>query len=306
VSPASAGERLDVVLAAAVPPETTRAQVKRWIEEGLVTVDARVVDKPALRVRVGMRVVATPPPPAPLAAVAEDLPLTVLHEDDDLVVLYKPAGVVVHPAAGHGSGTLVNALLGRYRTLPGEDPVRPGIVHRLDKDTSGVMVVTRSELARTELARRFATHDIERRYVAIAVGAPPDRGTFETAYGRHPTDRKRWSSRVAAARRAVTHYEVVARLEGAALVEARLETGRTHQVRVHFSDAGFPLLADPLYGRAPRGARLRRVAEALGRQALHAAVLGFVHPRTGQPLRFEVAPPDDFRQALLALGGCAV
>jgi len=289
-----------VVLAAAVPPETTRAQVKRWIEEERVAVDGRVVSKPAFKVRPGMQVVATPPPPAPLAAIAEDLPLTILHEDEDLVVIHKPAGVVVHPAAGHGSGTLVNALLGRYRTLPGEDPVRPGIVHRLDKDTSGVMVVTRSELARTALSRSFATHDIERVYLAIVIGAPPPRGTFETTYGRHPTDRKRWSSR-AAGRRAVTHYRVLERLEGAVLVEARLETGRTHQVRVHFSDHGFGLLGDPLYGRAPRSARLRRVAEALGRQALHATVLGFVHPRTGGTLRFEVAPPEDFQVALAAL-----
>jgi 23S rRNA pseudouridine1911/1915/1917 synthase len=289
------------VLAAAVPPQHTRAQVKRWIEGGHVTVDGRAANKPALKTRAGMRIVATPPPPEPMTAVAEDLPLTVLHEDDDLIVVYKPPGVVVHPAAGHWSGTLVNALLGRYRTLPGDDPVRPGIVHRLDRDTSGVMVVTRSELARTELARRFSVHDIERIYLAIVVGPLADRGTFETAYGRHPTDRKRFSSRVASGRRAVTHYRVLERLEGAVLVEARLETGRTHQVRVHFADHGCPLLGDPMYGRAPRSAHVRQVGEALGRQALHATVLGFDHPRTGKRLRFEVGPPEDFRRALEAL-----
>ncbi|MBI2893222.1 MAG: RluA family pseudouridine synthase [Deltaproteobacteria bacterium] len=299
------GSRLDVVVAAHVEPPTPRARIKRWIEDGHVDLDGVVADRPGLRVRAGARVTARPPAPAPTTALPEPLPLDVLYEDPDVVVVYKPAGLVVHPSAGHAGGTLVNAVLHRYPWLPGQDPLRPGIVHRLDKDTSGVMVVTRTELARDELGRRFAAHDVERLYWAIVVGNPPDSGTFETLHGRHPTDRKRFSSRVSRGRRAVTHFRVIERLDGTALVEARLETGRTHQVRVHFADHGWPLLGDPLYGRPPREERLRRVGVALGRQALHARVLGFAHPRTGERLRFETAPPPDFMAALAALRGAS-
>ncbi len=255
------------------------------------------------RPRPGQRVVVRPAPPPPTEAEPEDIPLTVLHEDAELVVLDKPAGLVVHPAPGHPSGTLVNALLHHFGALPGEDAARPGIVHRLDAHTSGVMVVARTPRAREGLMRLFAAHDIERAYLAIATGEPPARITYETLHGRHPTDRKRFTTRVTRGKRAVTHVVRLERLHGAALVRCTLETGRTHQIRVHLAEHGHPLLGDPTYGRPGKDARVRAAAEALGRQALHAAVLGFIHPVTGERLRFETSPPADFRRALEALRG---
>lgn len=231
----------------------------------------------------------------------QDIPLTVLYEDAHLVVVDKPAGMVVHPAPGHPDGTLVNAVLHHFGWLPGDDPERPGIVHRLDALTSGVMVVARSEEAKRGLVARFQAHDIERAYLALATGHPPARVTWETLHGRHPRDRKKLSSKVRRGKRAVTHLEVVERLAGAALVRCTLETGRTHQIRVHCADHGFAILGDPVYGRTPKDPRLRESAALLGRQALHAAVLGFVHPVTGVPLRFESPLPEDFRRALARL-----
>jgi 23S rRNA pseudouridine1911/1915/1917 synthase len=242
-----------------------------------------------------------PAPPPPSDALPEAIPLDVLYEDEHLIVLNKPAGLVVHPAAGHASGTLVNALLHYTEVEQGEDPRRPGVVHRLDKDTSGVMVVTRTEVAREGLAQQFAAHDIARVYEAICVGHPPAQVTYETLIGRHPTDRKRFSSKVRTGKRAVTHVRKVRDLHGAALVRCQLETGRTHQIRVHMADHGFPLLADPVYGRPARDERVRAAAAQLQRQALHARVLGFVHPVTGQTLRFELEPPEDFQRALSLL-----
>jgi 23S rRNA pseudouridine1911/1915/1917 synthase len=288
-------------VAAHAIPKVPRAQVKRWVDEGHVAVDGVPASKAGLRLKRGMVVCAAPPPPPPSRAEPEELPLTVLYEDPDLVVIDKPAGLVVHPAAGHARGTLVNALLHRYPQLAGGDVLRPGIVHRLDKDTSGVMVVTRTERAREALGRSFATHDIERAYRAIVVGRPPDSGRFDTLHGRHPTDRKRFTTRLERGRRAVTRYRVLERLHGCALVEARLETGRTHQVRVHFAEHGWPLLGDPVYGRPPRDPRVHEVAARLGRQALHAQVLGFAHPAAGQAMRFEAPPPADFVAAVEAL-----
>ncbi len=255
------------------------------------------------RVTAGAEVVMRPSPPPPSEAIPEDIPLDVLFEDADILVVNKPAGLVVHPAAGHPKGTLVNAILHHLQgeRPPGKEPERPGIVHRLDKDTSGVMVIAKSVRARDALVERFAKHDIERAYLAIAVGHPPEKATWETLHGRHPKDRKRFSSRVAKGKRAVTHLRVLERLHGAALVECRLETGRTHQIRVHLADAGHPLLGDPLYGGRPKDPRLRAAAGALGRQALHARLLGFVDPITGESRRFEVEAPADFRAALAAL-----
>ena len=211
--------------------------------------------------------------------------------------------MVVHPAAGHPDGTLVNALLGHGATLADVgDPFRPGIVHRLDRFTSGVMVVSKTDLARASLCDQFSVHSVERRYRALVVGdLTRQQGTFDTLHGRHPSDRKRFSSRVSRGRRAVTHYRVERRLGGVTQVEARLQTGRTHQVRVHFADAGHALLGDPVYGGAPRDLHVRRVGKELGRQALHARVLGFDHPHTQQRLRFETDEPADMRAAILAL-----
>jgi 23S rRNA pseudouridine1911/1915/1917 synthase len=291
-----AGERLDRVLAAR-DPATSRATLQRWIAEGRVTVAGRPVNAKD-RARAGWVVRIEPGPPPLSDAIPEPIPLDILHEDAHLIVLHKPAGLVVHPAAGHERGTLVNALLHHTELEPGADPRRPGVVHRLDKDTSGVMVVTRSEAARAGLSAQFASHSIERVYEAICLGLPPAQARFDTLIGRHPQDRKRFSSKVRSGKQAITELTRVRALLGAALVRCRLETGRTHQIRVHLADHGFPLLGDSVYGRVSKDPLLREVGVELGRQALHARVLGFVHPLTGAQLRFEAEPPADFRRAL--------
>ncbi len=297
-----AGERLDKVLSSRADLGFSRATLQRWMEEGRVT----VAGKPAHakdKARAGLVVRIEPAPPPPSEALPEAIPLDILFEDEHLIVLHKPAGLVVHPAAGHPSGTLVNALLHHTEVEAGEDPRRPGVVHRLDKDTSGVMVVTRTELAREAMSRLFSAHRIERLYEAICVGAPPPEATYHTLIGRHPTERKRFSSKVRVGKHAITHVKRVRELHGAALVRCQLETGRTHQIRVHLADHGFPLLGDPVYGKRSRDLRVQAAAEALGRQALHARVLGFAHPVTDAPMRFEVEPPEDFQRALAALAG---
>ncbi len=253
--------------------------------------------KASHRLHSGDEVVVTIPPPAPIDAQPQDIPLEVLFEDSHLIVVDKPAGLVVHPAPGHQDGTLVNALLWHCTNLSGVGgALRPGIVHRLDKDTSGVMVATKDDAAHAALAKMFAAKTVERAYIAVVAPAPRlDAGTFSTLHGRHPTRRKKFSSRVERGKHATTHYRVLERFAPAAVVECRLETGRTHQIRVHFSDAGSALLGDPLYGRRSRDARVATLAAALGRQALHAAVLGFPHPVTGEELRFETPLPGDMR-----------
>jgi 23S rRNA pseudouridine1911/1915/1917 synthase len=268
-----------------------------------VSVDGQVVRSPSRKLRAGEKVVFTPPPPVAVEDRAEDIPLSILFEDEHLIVIDKPAGLVVHPATSHQAGTLVNALLhhcgASLKGVGGER--RPGIVHRLDKDTSGVMVVAKDEPTLTALQQQFHSHNLDRRYLALVEGVVAERGSFRTKYGRDPRDRKKFSSRVATGKSAVTHWEVKERFAGATLVEVQLETGRTHQSRVHFKDAGHPLIGDLQYGRPPRDARLRAVARVLGRQALHAHVLGIVHPITGRPLRFQTPPPGDFQRALEAL-----
>lgn len=232
----------------------------------------------------------------------EDIPVKIVYQDDDIVVVNKPAGLVVHPAHGNPGGTLVNALLGRGVTLAVlGSPQRPGIVHRLDKDTSGVMVVAKTPQAHERLVEMFQAHALERAYLAIALGRPPQSITFDTFHGRNPAHRKKFTSRTHRGRRAVTHLELVELLHGSALVRCRLETGRTHQIRVHLADHGYPVLGDPLYGKSIGDPALRRVSTELGRQALHAALLAFAHPITGEAMRFETVPPESFQRALEAL-----
>jgi len=308
VEPAHTGERIDALVAAVVPA-LSRAAVQRLIEDGHVRINDTVVAKPGQRVRAGDAIWVAVPAPEPIEVIAEDLPLVVLYEDADLIVIDKAAGMVVHPAAGHPRGTLVNALLFHCKDLSGiGGALRPGIVHRLDKDTSGVMVATKHDRAHAALGAAFAAKSrgepggIVREYLGITAPAPPDlAGTLRTWHGRHPTDRKRFSSKVASGKPAVTHWTVVEPLPGAAVVRFRLETGRTHQIRVHAADHGWPLLGDPLYGRTPR--QLAAIAAQLGRQALHAALLELDHPETGTRLRFEAPLPDDLARALSALRG---
>lgn len=310
-----AGERLDRALCALLPGRS-RAEVARWIDAGRVTVGGRPIAKGAERVRPGQIVEAIPLPPPPSEAVPDpSVPFRVVYEDDDLLVVDKPPGIVVHPAKGHWEGTLVHGLLahGPLAALDGADdereesagPARPGIVHRIDKDTSGLLVVARTAVAREALKAAFARHDVDRVYDALAVGRLPERIDFDTLHGRHPTNRKAFTARRAppGSKRAVTHAVVVERLAGGtvARVECRLETGRTHQIRVHLSEAGAPLLGDALYGKAPKDPAVRAIGERLGRQALHARVLGFRHPTRGEDLRFESPWPADFAAALEAL-----
>jgi 23S rRNA pseudouridine1911/1915/1917 synthase len=305
VGPEHAGRRLDVFLAA-VAGGVSRAQLTRHIAEGAVALDgARAV--PSRKVRAGEVVVWTPPPVVTTELVAEDLPFTIVYEDSQLVVVDKPAGLVVHPAAGHESGTLVNALLARVGDLRGiGGELRPGIVHRIDKGTSGLLVVAKDDATMIALGAAFKAHDIDRVYEALAVGRPPaTSGRVETMYGRDPLDRKKFSARVRAGKKAITNWSVVEVLGGAVRLEARLETGRTHQVRVHMTALGLPLLGDPVYGRPPRDAALREIGRTLGRQALHARLLGFRHPKTGQWLEFSSPPPADFAAALAAVRALA-
>jgi 23S rRNA pseudouridine1911/1915/1917 synthase len=300
--------RLDAVITAALA-ELSRAQVQRLIEDGRVHLNGTAVTKAGAKVRAGDAIEVSVPPPVPLEILPEPIPLAVMYEDAELIVIDKPAGLVVHPAPGHSTGTLVNALLHHCTDLSGIGGVmRPGIVHRLDKDTSGVMVATKTDRAHAALSAAFAdksagiTGGIERSYLAITSPAPPQgRGVLRTEYGRHPTQRKKFSSKVASGKRAVTHWDVVEKLHEAALVRFVLETGRTHQIRVHASDAGWALIGDPVYGHKPRDERTAEVARALGRQALHAALLAFVHPVTGERMRFEAPLPADLQAALAAL-----
>jgi len=295
------GERIDRVLARRCP-EFSRSALQRWIEQGRVEQAGEVVSRKTKAVE-GAEVLIHPAPPEALSAEPQAIPLGVLFEDEHLVVLDKPAGLVVHPAPGHPDGTLVNALLHHAKVQGGADPLRPGIVHRLDKDTSGVMVVAKSAQAHERLVEMFQQHSLERAYLAIALGRPPAAIRYDTFHGRHPANRKKFTSRGDRGRRAVTNLELIELLHGSALVRCRLETGRTHQIRLHLAEHGHPVLGDPLYGRSIADPKLRGVSAELGRQALHAAVLAFAHPISGEPMRFETEPPEDFQQALHSLRG---
>ena len=286
----------------AVVPEVSRSQLTRHIVEGAVTV-AGAPGTPSRKVKAGEVVTWAPPAVVVTEILAEDIPLVIVHEDRHLVVIDKPPGLVVHPAPGHAQGTLVNALLARIGDLRGSGgELRPGIVHRIDKDTSGLLVIAKDDATMNALGAAFKAHDIHRVYEALVGGRPPGAsGRIETMYGRDPHDRKKFSSRVRVGKKAVTNWKLLEPLPGAARVEARLETGRTHQVRVHLAALGVPLLGDPVYGRAPRDAGVREIGRALGRQALHARVLGFKHPATGEWLELTSTPPPDYAQALAAL-----
>lgn len=313
-------DRLDRVLAQAFP-DLSRARVQKLVAEGCAGVDGRPAPAASAKVPAGAVLTLAVPPPVDAEPKGEAIPLDIVYEDADLVVLDKPAGLVVHPAAGHETGTLVNALVAHCgESLSGIGGVRrPGIVHRLDKDTTGLLVVAKTDAAHKALAAQFADHGrtgpLEREYLALVWGVPTRAyGTIETAIGRSTAHREKMAVVPAGrGRDAITHYETVRGFDTAdgaplaSLVRCALETGRTHQIRVHMAHLGHPLLGDALYGAGfkTKAARLGEAARAaldgLGRQALHAAVLGFAHPRTGETLRFEREPPADMIRLIEAL-----
>ncbi len=293
VGEGESGQRLDLALA--MLAEVSRSQARRWIESGNVRLNACEV-APSRRVRCGDTVEATPPEAEPSRLTPQPIPLEVLYEDADLVVVDKPAGLVVHPAPGHPDGTLVNALLYHCRDLSGVgDVLRPGIVHRLDRGTSGALVVAKNDLAHRDLSLQFRAHTVERVYRALVRGVPGrDAGRVDRPVGRHPRDRKRMSVRSPVARDARTAWRVSERFPRSdrSWLEVRPETGRTHQIRVHLATIGLPIVGDPVYGRKGRA------KDSLDRPALHAEVLGFRHPRSGEDLRFCAPLPADLTRAL--------
>ncbi len=290
------GERLDRVLVA-VWSDLSRARVQSLLGQGQITVDggaAKASDRP----RAGAVVALHLPDARPAEPSPQNLPLPILHEDEHLMVVVKPAGMVVHPAPGHPDGTLVNALLHHADGLSGIGGVaRPGIVHRLDVGTSGVMVVAKNDVTHRGLTVQFSVHSVERRYFAMVHRVPHlDRGTLRSSLGRDPKDRLRMCSLPTGGRAAVTHWEVKSRGDRVALVECRLETGRTHQVRVHLSEAGHAIVGDRTYHRRDciPTAAMREAVEALSHPMLHAWLLSFTHPATGERVRFTAPPPPDF------------
>ncbi len=293
--PDAAGERLDRYLAQKLP-ELSRARVQALIDAGKVLVEGKPA-RASLRLHGAEAISVEVPAPEPIELLPEAIPLSVVFQDPQLLVLDKPAGLVVHPGAGNKGGTLVNALLHHVKDLAGiGGELRPGIVHRLDKDTSGLMVVAKTQGALEALQRAFASRAVEKRYLALVAGHPPDTGEFDTLHGRDPRNRLRFSGKVKRGKRAVTRFVVKRRFADAALVEIELLTGRTHQIRMHFAEAGFPLLGDALYG-----GKKQAKSPWIARQALHAARLAFAHPKTGKPLSFEAPPPADFAQAIVRL-----
>ena len=297
----AAGRRFDAVLAELFP-EYSRSRLAEWIKSGDALLDGRTV-RPRDPVRGGEAVALAVVLETQTEALAEDIPLTLLYEDDDVFVIDKPAGLVVHPGAGNPAGTLVNALLHRdpgLSVLP-----RAGIVHRLDKDTSGAMVVARTVPAHTALVAQLSARDVHRQYLAVVVGALVSGGTASAAIDRHPRDRLRMAVRDDG-RDAVTHYRLRERFRAHTALECRLETGRTHQIRVHRAHLKHPIVGDPRYGgslKLPKGASPELIETLRGfrRQALHAEVLEFVHPTSGQPVRCHAPVPADMQHLLAVL-----
>jgi 23S rRNA pseudouridine1911/1915/1917 synthase len=297
--PDDRASRLDAWLARRMP-ELSRARIQALIAAGHITADGRTL-KASLTVTPGLAVSVLVPPPEPAAPQPEAISLKIVYEDADIVVVDKPAGLVVHPAAGHASGTLVNALLHHCPDLQGiGGEIRPGIAHRLDRDTSGLIVAAKNDAALAGLQAQFKDHRVRKIYLALAMGHPePAAGRIETLIGRSSHDRKKMSAKPSRGREAVTHYETVRRFEEppCSLLKVRIETGRTHQIRVHLGHLGHPIAGDPVYGRGPA----RAFPAPAARQMLHAAELSLTHPRTGRPLSFSAPPPADMQALLDAL-----
>jgi 23S rRNA pseudouridine1911/1915/1917 synthase len=299
--------RLDRALGELFSHES-RNFLAKLITAGKVSVDGTVALKSSQRVEAGQSVTVDVPAATPSSMVSQDLPLTILHQDEDVVVIDKPAGLVVHPAAGHPDQTLVNALLHHVLDLSGiGGELRPGIVHRIDKDTSGVMLIAKNDDAHRKLTAAWNTEAVRKEYLALVYGTPnDDRGTVDAPIGRDPRDRKRMAV-VADGRRAVTDYELAERLRYASLLRCRLHTGRTHQIRVHMKHLGHPIVGDPVYsGPQWRGIpdkKIQRALAALERQALHAFRITFPHPRDGRVMVVEAPLPEDMRELIALLRG---
>ncbi|MFC4778441.1 RluA family pseudouridine synthase [Paenibacillus sp. GCM10023252] len=291
-----AGERLDKYVTDAVDdPAISRTQVQDWIKQGAAVVNGRPA-KANLKLSHGDEVVITIPEPEDAAILPEAIPLDVVYEDSDMIVINKPRGLVVHPAPGHSSGTVVNALMHHCKDLSGiNGMLRPGIVHRIDKDTSGLLMAAKNDLAHLSLAAQLKDHTVTRKYIALVHGnLPHDSGTIDAPIGRDLNDRKMFTVTERNSKHAVTHFSVLERIgTDFTLVELQLETGRTHQIRVHMKYIGYPLAGDPTYGRSK--------SIPLKGQALHAAVIGFDHPRSGERLTFEAPIPADLEHVLSSL-----
>ena len=290
------GERADQFIARLVP-ELTRSAAQRLLEEGAVTLAGRPVKK-NYKTAPGDVLAVALPEPEPVDAVPQDIPLDVVYEDGDVIVVNKPVGMVVHPAAGHPDGTLVNALLYHCgESLSGiNGALRPGIVHRIDRDTSGLLIAAKNDFAHQALAEQLQDHSLYREYEAVCVGTlREDAGTVDAPIGRHPVERKKMAVDRKNGRAAVTHWQVLERYPGHTHIRCRLETGRTHQIRVHMASIGHPLLGDTVYGA-------KKPVPGLAGQCLHAAELRFLHPRTGEPVTVEAPLPDWFRAVLERLG----
>ncbi|MBR6748435.1 MAG: RluA family pseudouridine synthase [Clostridia bacterium] len=285
------GSRVDAALAALMP-DMSRSGLQKLIDEGAVTGDGKPLKKNA-RVTAGQSIDVEIPEPEPLDVIPQDIPLDIVYEDSDLIVINKPRGLVVHPAAGHPDGTVVNALLFHCGDqLSGINGVlRPGIVHRIDRDTSGLLVIAKNDTAHRSLAEQIAEHHMERIYEAIVLGNTQDEGTVNAPIGRHPTDRKRMAIVPRGGKEAVTHYTALARYNGWTHVQCRLETGRTHQIRVHMASIGHPVAGDPVYGP-------KKDTFNLAGQCLHAKTLCFVHPVSGELMKFTSELPDYFTAVL--------
>ncbi|MGM9606140.1 MAG: RluA family pseudouridine synthase [Oscillospiraceae bacterium] len=290
-----AGERLDVLLSRSIE-SLTRSAAARLLEEGAVVLDGKSVKK-NYKTAVGDVFEVTLPEPEPVEAIPQDIPLDVVYEDEDVIVVNKPVGMVVHPAAGHPDGTLVNALLYHCGTsLSGiNGSLRPGIVHRIDRDTSGLIIAAKNDLAHQALAEQLQDHSLYREYEAVCVGnLKEESGTVNAPIGRHPVDRKRMAIDRKNGREAITHWAVLGRYPGYTHIQCRLETGRTHQIRVHMASIGHPLLGDVVYGA-------KKPVPGLAGQCLHARRLSFVHPRSGERVTVECPLPDWFTQVLTKL-----
>lgn len=301
----TASARLDRAVAAGLT-EFSRTAIARWIAEGRVTVDGIIISRPSHPVSAGQTVVVDIPPPRPTTVEGEPIPLRICYEDEAIAVIDKPAGLVVHPAAGHEAGTMVNALLYHLDGLSGVGgEIRPGIVHRLDRDTSGVMVVAKTDAAHRALTESWGSPEVRKRYIAIVYGSPsPERGTIDAPIGRSQRNRKKMAV-VEGGRESRTDYEVTERLRFLAVVRCILHTGRTHQIRVHLASIGHPVVGDPLYaGPQWRGIPDKRIQKAVrefSRQALHAESLSFHHPLTGEPVEFHAPLPADMEALINAL-----